>query len=869
LADQYTTNDDADYTFTIIGTPPTAAGCSPTTTNLGNYSSGIDRVQFNTLDHAHTDNDNDGLQDFSCLYNTTVSTNTGYTLTVTTQDAEYCIAYIDYDDDGDFEAGELVLDHRNTNSGTSHSVTVNIPQYPAVTGKLIRMRIKSNFNTMTSDICVDSDYGEFEDYSVYITPPACVAPTINTHPSNLASCDPATGTFSCTATGPSMSYQWQVNNGGGFANVSNGGIYSGATTATLGVTGATTAQNDYIYRCYVTTACGNATTNTATLNALTAPTASCTPSLVNTGNYNTGIYRVQFNTIDNVHTASNNDGVQNFTCSKSTTVTAGSTYAFIITGGSQAEYARIYIDYNDDGDFADAGESVYTNNSTRLSSHTGNITIPTSSVVTGKLIRMRVITDYNTMSSGCPASITYGEVEDYGIYVPCIPPTVTGTTPASGCGVGTVNLAATASAGTIKWYDASSGGTLLHTGTSFTTPSLSSSTTYYAEAVHVTCVSAARTAVTATVTIPSQVQASQRGTTLATLGTAIIADAVAGATSYRFEVTENGNTEVITRSSRWMYLSNLSDHDYGKTYAIRVSVQVGGVYSCYGTSYNVSSPALPTTSIQSSQCGATLPTLFTAIQATAFTGATGYKFEVTSTHGTQVITTANSYFYLNQLSTYTYGTSYTVRVAFEYNGTYGSYGSSCVVKSPSVTTLQASQCNNSVMPTASTAIVANEVSGATSYKFEVTIDGVAQIVTRTVRWFYLSNLSSYGMNKQLKVRVSVQKDGVWGPYYTSCYIKTPVAWLATDETIHAADGDLMGDISVEAYPNPNSGDFTVSSTHEGTFTVLNELGQVMKRVEFTTENNKQVRIEGLKHGVYFITGTINNEVITKKVIVSN
>ncbi len=48
------------------------------------------------------------------------------------------------------------------------------------------------------------------------------------------------------------------------------------------------------------------------------------------------------------------------------------------------------------------------------------------------------------------------------------------------CGNGTVTLTANSS-GTISWYNLPTGGTLLQTGTSYTTPSLSSTTTYYLE----------------------------------------------------------------------------------------------------------------------------------------------------------------------------------------------------------------------------------------------------------------------------------------------------------------------------------------------------------------------------------------------------
>jgi|GEM_PF-293264 len=78
-------------------------------------------------------------------------------------------------------------------------------------------------------------------------------------------------------------------------------------------------------------------------------------------------------------------------------------------------------------------------------------------------------------------------------------PTITGTTPGSRCGTGTVTLGATASAGTINWYAASTGGSSLGTGTSFTTPSISVTTPYYADATANGCTTASRTAVTATV----------------------------------------------------------------------------------------------------------------------------------------------------------------------------------------------------------------------------------------------------------------------------------------------------------------------------------------------------------------------------------
>lgn len=90
-------------------------------------------------------------------------------------------------------------------------------------------------------------------------------PSITAQPSNSTVCASSNTTFSITASNAS-SYQWQVNTGSGFTNVSNGGVYSGATTATLTITGATASMNSYQYNCVATgSASPAATSNSATL----------------------------------------------------------------------------------------------------------------------------------------------------------------------------------------------------------------------------------------------------------------------------------------------------------------------------------------------------------------------------------------------------------------------------------------------------------------------------------------------------------------------------------------------------------------------------------------------------------------------------
>lgn len=71
-------------------------------------------------------------------------------------------------------------------------------------------------------------------------------------------------------------------------------------------------------------------------------------------------------------------------------------------------------------------------------------------------------------------------------------PTASNTTACPGT---QVTLSASAASGTLRWYNVSTGGTVLGTGNSYTTPPVTANTTYYVESTNGTCTSA-RTPVT-------------------------------------------------------------------------------------------------------------------------------------------------------------------------------------------------------------------------------------------------------------------------------------------------------------------------------------------------------------------------------------
>lgn len=83
-------------------------------------------------------------------------------------------------------------------------------------------------------------------------------------------------------------------------------------------------------------------------------------------------------------------------------------------------------------------------------------------------------------SIGGLGALDYGSIGEYTLTAnrECTP-VITSTTPGSRCGAGMVTLGASASAGTINWYGAATGGTSLGTGASFITPSLFATKTYY------------------------------------------------------------------------------------------------------------------------------------------------------------------------------------------------------------------------------------------------------------------------------------------------------------------------------------------------------------------------------------------------------
>lgn len=103
--------------------------------------------------------------------------------------------------------------------------------------------------------------------------------TIGTQPSAASLCAGRPVTFTVGATGnPAPTYQWQMSTDAGFTSpttISNGGVYSGASTNTLTISDVTGLNGRY-FRAVVTNTCGSVNSNGAllTVTAATLPASA-------------------------------------------------------------------------------------------------------------------------------------------------------------------------------------------------------------------------------------------------------------------------------------------------------------------------------------------------------------------------------------------------------------------------------------------------------------------------------------------------------------------------------------------------------------------------------------------------------------------
>jgi len=147
-----------------------------------------------------------------------------------------------------------------TTTNSSYTFTT---AYPADNGSWYECNVTNSCGTVTSN------------HATLTVSPACVPPSISAGPVTQTIPAGDNVTFSVTATGDGLVYQWQYSTDNG-TTWNPWTIGTGYTTATL--TFATSdVVNGYYFRCQITGTCGNATSGSAVLNVCDPPFVSQDP----------------------------------------------------------------------------------------------------------------------------------------------------------------------------------------------------------------------------------------------------------------------------------------------------------------------------------------------------------------------------------------------------------------------------------------------------------------------------------------------------------------------------------------------------------------------------------------------------------------
>ena len=253
--------------------------------------------------------------------------------------------------------------------------------------------------------------------------------SVNSNTVNVTTLAPAADTTAPTAptlsasgttqTTTNLSWSGATDNVGvtGYDVLRNGVVIGSTTTATTFAVTGLTASTTYTFNVRAKDAAGNVSVNSNTVSVTTTAVATvtyCTASANSTADERIG--RVQLGTINNPSTGT--AGYEDFT-SLSTNLVRGTSNTITITptwtGTVYSEAYRVYIDYNKDGDFTDAGESVYSRARSTVTPVSGSFTVPTTATLGST--RMRVIMRYNTTPTTPCGTFDFGQVEDYTVNI--------------------------------------------------------------------------------------------------------------------------------------------------------------------------------------------------------------------------------------------------------------------------------------------------------------------------------------------------------------------------------------------------------------------------------------------------------------------
>ena len=236
-------------------------------------------------------------------------------------------------------------------------------------------------------------------------------------PDTTAPTAPTLSASGTTATTTNLSWTSATDNVAvtGY-DVYKGGVFLASTTTATYVASSLTASTTYTFNVRAKDAAGNISvdSNVTSVTTLANSVTYCASQGNSTADERIG--KVVFGTISNTSTGT--AGYENFTA-LSTNVTRGTANTITITpfwtATKYKEGYAVWIDYNQDGDFADTGEKVWTKAASTTTPVSGSFTIPATAALGAT--RMRVQLSYNAVQTSSCASFSFGQVEDYTVNI--------------------------------------------------------------------------------------------------------------------------------------------------------------------------------------------------------------------------------------------------------------------------------------------------------------------------------------------------------------------------------------------------------------------------------------------------------------------
>ncbi len=212
---------------------------------------------------------------------------------------------------------------------------------------------------------------------------------------------------SATMTDPTNGTTYTGNAAFGSAPVLGSGkvVYSGTGTS-VNITGLTSGTTYYFAIYEYTSGCYNKTELTGSV-ATYCTYAGSNTYYISSFSTTLGIANI---TNNNTTTGVTTTGYSDYT-SQSVSQYVGGTINFSVASSAYSMGYGIWVDWNNDGTFA-AGEQVFVTSS-YVNSVTGSITVPLSTSLGNK--RMRIVGNYTVTnpSSACSSSANNAEAEDY------------------------------------------------------------------------------------------------------------------------------------------------------------------------------------------------------------------------------------------------------------------------------------------------------------------------------------------------------------------------------------------------------------------------------------------------------------------------